>query len=232
MMGEADLAKEVERFREVRVNTTIRNLQRRGINALYAPNRGEALSIVLSMIPAGVTVARADSVTLFQIGIIPELIRRNQNKIIDPYPEAWIPDVEQRRKLQREALLADVFLTGTNAITMDGKLVNIDGAGNRVSGIIFGPKKVIVVAGVNKIVKDVDEALKRIHNICAPLNAIRHYLKHNRKEFIDLPCVKTGYCTDCNHEWRICRYVVIVEGVSPRERGRINVVIVGEELGI
>jgi L-lactate utilization protein LutB len=88
MMGEADLAKEAERFREVRVNTTIRNLQRRGVNALYAPNREEALSIVLSMIPAGVTVARADSVTLFQIGIIPELIRCNQNKIIDPFPEA------------------------------------------------------------------------------------------------------------------------------------------------
>ena len=98
--------------------------------------------------------------------------------------------------------------------------------------MIFGPEKVIVVAGVNKIVKDVDEALERIHNIAAPMNAKRHYIKHHTVEFGDLPCVRTGSCVDCSHAHRICRYTVIIEGVMVREKGRINVVIVGEELGI
>ena len=98
--------------------------------------------------------------------------------------------------------------------------------------MIFGPDKVIVVAGVNKIVKDVNEALERIHNVAAPMNAKRHYLKHHRPEFGDLPCVRTGRCVDCNHGWRICRYTVIIEGAMIREKGRINVVLIGEELGI
>jgi hypothetical protein len=129
-------------------------------------------------------------------------------------------------------LLSEIFLTSTNAITLDGKLVNVDGAGNRVAAMIFGPKKVIVVAGVNKIVKDVDAALERIHNIATPINAIRHHLKHGDPEIADVPCVKIGKCVDCNHDWRACRYTVIIEGTMLPEKGRINVVLIGEELGI
>ena len=131
-----------------------------------------------------------------------------------------------------ETFFADIFLTGTNAVTLDGKLVNIDGHGNRVSAMIFGPEKVIIIAGVNKIVKDVDEALYRIHNIVTPINAQRHSMKHHRSEYGELPCVKAGKCVDCNHMWRACRYTVIIEGTLVRERGRINVVLVGDELGI
>ena len=98
--------------------------------------------------------------------------------------------------------------------------------------MVFGPEKVIVVVGVNKIVKDVDEALERIHGVAAPINAKRHYLKHHRPELGDLPCVRTGRCVDCNHEERICRYTVIIEGTKLPQKGRINVVLVGEELGI
>jgi len=123
-------------------------------------------------------------------------------------------------------------LTGTNAITLDGKLVNIDGVGNRVAAMIFGPKKVIVVAGINKIVSDVNEALERIRGFAAPMNAKRHYLKHQQPELGDLPCVQTGSCVDCRHDWRICNYTVIIEGAMIGQKGRINVVLVGEELGL
>ena len=107
--------------------------------------------------------------------------------------------------MARETFSSDIFLVGTNAVTLDGKLVNTDAWGNRVLAIIFGPEKVIVVVGVNKIVKDIKEALERIKKITAPMNAKRHFLKHHRQEFGELPCVRTGDCVDCNHDWRICR---------------------------
>ena len=134
--------------------------------------------------------------------------------------------------MEREAFSADIFLTSTNAITLDGRLVSIDGHGNRVSAMVFGPRKVIVVAGANKIVKDVDEALMRIHNFATPLNAMRHYLKHDMKEGGELPCVKGGSCVDCFHSERPCRYTVIIEGSGIMDPGRFEVVLVGEELGI
>jgi len=89
-----------------------------------------------------------------------------------------------------------------------------------------------LVIGANKIVKDVNEALDRIHNVCAPINAKRHALKHHRPEMGELPCAKTGRCVDCGHDWRICRATVIIDGAIVHVRGRINVVLVGEELGI
>jgi hypothetical protein len=236
MIDETDLSQERNWLYEQRARTVVKNLQKRNMNAQYVPSRQEAFSAVMDMIPPRAIVARGDSVSLDQIGIIPELLGRNQNNIIDPFEKDadgfLVPKPEERRRLQREAFFADVFLTGTNAITLDGKLVNIDGLGNRVAAMIFGPEKVIVIAGVNKIVKDINEALERIHNVAAPVNAKRHYLKHHRPEFGDLPCVRTGSCVDCNHAWRICRYTVIIEGTMAREKGRINVVLVGEELGI
>jgi len=188
------------------------------------------------MIPPEVTIARGDSISVDQVGIIPELIRRNQNSIIDPFKrdadDYFVHSVEDRQRMHREAFFADVFLAGTNAATLDGRLVNVDAMGNRVAAMIFGPRKVILVAGVNKIVKDVDEAMERIHQVAAPMNAKRHYLKHHYDELGDLPCVRTGRCVDCNHDWRICRYTVIIEGTPARYKERINVVLVGEELGI
>lgn len=236
MVDERDISQERKWFYQERATTVITNLKKRNINAQYVLTRQEALPIILEMIPKGVAVVRGDSVSQEQVGVISELIKRNQNKVIDPFERNaegfFLADEEQRRRMQREAFTSDVFLTGTNAITLDGKLVNTDGIGNRVSAMIFGPKKVIVVAGVNKIVKDVDEALVRIQEVAAPINAKRHYLKHHREEFGDLPCVRTGKCVDCNHDWRICHYTVIIDGSMIREKGRINVVLVGEELGI
>lgn len=235
-MDEIDLSQELKWFYEQRAKITINNLQKKNINAKYASNAQEALATVMEMIPAGATVARGDSITVDQLGIIPELRKRKQNVIIDPMARDadglyMLPEIE-RRKIAKETFSADIFLVGTSAVTLDGKLVNIDGWGNRVAAMIFGPDKVIVVAGMNKVVKDVNEALERIHSYAAPMNAKRHHLKHQSEDLGDLPCARTGICIDCNHDWRICRYTVIIEGTMIREKGRINVVLIGEELGI
>lgn len=237
MVDETDMSEERKWFYQERAKMVVTNLQKKNMNAQYVSNRQEALTTLIDMIPLGATVARGDSITIDQIEIIPELRKRKQNKIIDPLERDSdglyiITEIEESRRIARETFSADIFLVGTNAVTLDGKLVNTDGWGNRVSAMIFGPDKVIVVAGVNKIVKDVNEALERIHNVAAPMNAKRHYLKHHRPEFGDLPCVRTGRCVDCNHDWRICRYTVIIEGAMIREKGRINVILIGEELGI
>jgi hypothetical protein len=236
MIDETDISQEKKWLYEQRAKMAVNNFQKRGISAQYISSREEARSVVMDMIPAGVLVARGDSITIDQVGIIPELEKRQQNRIIDPLERAadgsFNRTPEERRKVAIEAFSADIFLVGSNAVTLDGKLVNIDGAGNRVSAMIFGPNKVIFVAGANKIVKNVDEALERIHSIAAPINARRHQLKHHAENFGDLPCVRTGICVDCNNPWRICRYTVIIEGQMGQANKRINVVLVGEELGI
>lgn len=131
-----------------------------------------------------------DSLTLKEIGVLRALEERGGN-LLNP----WRPGIgrEESMALRRRAFTADVFLTGTNALTLDGKLVNIDGLGNRVAAMIFGPKKVIVVAGINKVVKDVEEALWRIKNIAAPVNA----RKHDFPAELRPPCSDGGFCRDC-----------------------------------
>jgi len=235
MIDETDISQERIFLHEQRARKVIENLQKRHMNGQYASNRNEALSTAMDMIPPGAVVARGDSISLDQIGLLSELLKRNKNALIDPFVTdtdgSWVKE-EERQRMMRESFFADILVTSTNAITLDGKLVNVDGHGNRVAAMIFGPSKVILVVGINKIVKDVTEALERIHQFAAPINAKRHYLKHNASNFADLPCVKTGSCIDCRHEWRICNYTAIIEGAIPRHKGRINVVLVGEELGI
>lgn len=214
----------------------VRNLKTRGINAQFTTSKEEACSAAMDMIPEGVTVANADSVTLLQVGILSALRKRGRNEIINPFVRDekgyLVVQGKERDELMRKVFFSDVFITGTNAVTLDGKLINIDGYGNRVAPMIFGPRKVIIVTGANKIVRTLDEAIQRIKGICAPQNAIRHGTKHHRTEFMELPCAKTGICADCNHPWRICRYTTIIEGVMEPERGRINVILVREKLGI
>ncbi len=220
---------------EKKANIAVAALNRRHFQAQYVPSREEALRVMMEMIPEGVTVGRGDSVTINEVKVIPELLKRNRNRIVDPFPVidgGTQLDGQLRRSLAREALTSDVFLTGVNALTLDGKLVSADALGNRVAAMIFGPTKVIVVAGTNKIVKNVDEAIKRIHEIVAPMNARRHYLVHNIPQFGELACGKTGACVDCVAEWHMCCNTVIIDGVFVSVKGRINVVLVGEELGI
>jgi len=235
MLDEGEMNRAKGHVYKVRAERVIAKLNKKNIAASLVLNRQEALKSILEIIPEGKTIGRGDSETIDQIGVFPELRTRGKNKIIDPYvkgPDGFLLERPERRKVMREALHADIFLTGTNAITLDGKLVNVDGFGNRISGMVFGPEKVIIVASANKIVSDVEEALSRIRNFCAPTNALRHYFKHNIAEYADLPCVKLGYCTDCNHEYRIDHYTLIIDGSMPFNKGRINVVIVIEELGI
>jgi hypothetical protein len=236
VVDEKDISQEIKWYYKVRSQTLIKNLLKLGMNGQYVDNRTEALAAVMDKIPPGVTVARGDSVSVDQVGVFEELITRNQNKLIDPVKRDekgnHIYGKEERYRMEREVFFADVFITSINAITLDSKLVSIDCHGNRVSAMIFGPKKVIVVVGANKIVKDVDEALMRIHNMVVPINSIRHYLKHNYAQCGNIPCVKAGKCVECIHPDRACRYTVIIEGNGIMDGSRFDVVIVGEELGI
>ena len=235
MASDTNTTRERGWLSETRAQVAIKNLRKNHINACYVPTRAEALSVIVSMVPDGSTVVRGDSITVDQIGVIPALIRRGQNRVVDPFEMDTRGRLkhkpEQAMNMYQKAFTADVFLAGSNAVTLDGKLVNTDGTGNRVAPMIFGPKKVILAAGVNKIVNDVEEARKRIRDICAPLDVKRYILKHDQMEYADLPCAKTGICTDCKHDLRFCCYTVIIEAVAITEHGRINVVIIGEELG-
>jgi hypothetical protein len=217
-------------------NTAVRNFTRRHLNATYVPSKEEAVSKILEMIPEGSSVGAADSETLIQIGIFPAIQKRGKNEIVYPFFRNENGDLpggrERTEDIMRKVLFTDVFLSGTNAITLDGKIVNIDGGGNRVSPMIFGPKKVIIVVSANKITKTIDEAISRIKEICAPMNALRHVIQHHDAEFLELPCVKTGVCADCHHTQRICNFTTIIEGESHWHPGRMNIIIIGEPLGI
>jgi hypothetical protein len=127
------------------------------------------------------------------------------------------PPREERRAMQRQVLLSDIYLTSTNAITLGGTIVSTDGSGNRVAAMCFGPKKVIIVAGCNKICADVDAALARIRDWAGPVNALRHRLKHAKDEGLG---------------WGVLRYTVIIDGNQPVEQGKICVILVGENLGL
>jgi hypothetical protein len=236
MVSETDLSAEKKWLSQKKAETVIQNLRRKNINALYVDNIQEALEKILDMIPEGVLVVRGDSVTVDQIGIFPALKKRRQNKLIDPLERnpdgSFVIPEDRQKRFAREAFEAGVFISGVNAITLDGKLVFTDGRGNRVAPVVYGPDKVILVAGVNKIVNDLPAALQRIREVAAPLNARRHFTKHQAPDFSDLPCVRTGKCADCSLDWRICNYTVIIEGAMIWEKNRINLVLVGEELGI
>jgi len=241
MVSERD-AQEGKKWRyQSLAELTVANLKRRGITAQFVPTRQEAFTRVLELIPEGATVGRGNSITLHQIGIISHLQKNSPDLFFDPYErdERDVPAVLGKERMTRamKALCADVFLTSVNAVTMDGKLVSTDGAGNRVGPTIFGPKRVIMVTGANKIVKNLDDAFKRIKEVAAPINAQRLFSRDKIESFADLPCVRTGQCRDCFHHERNCRYTIIIEG----ERTmwgltdyvpRIYVIIVGEELGI
>jgi hypothetical protein len=236
LFDERDLGQEKRWYHEQLAKRCLKALERNNIGARYAQDRDEARSIVLSLIPEGATVGMGDSVTFLQAGITQEIETRWGDRVFNPFhvgPEGvYALSGRDPINLMRQAASADVFLTGMNAITLDGKLVNTDGFGNRVGGLVFGPRKVIVVSGANKIVPNLDEAFKRIRNIAAPINARRHHLKHGMDQS---PCAVTGECTDCRHLARNCSFTLIVEFQRPPRAGReprITVVLIAEEMGI
>ena len=236
MFGESDIQREQKWYHEQLAKKCVDALILNNINACYVSNRDEARSKCMELIPEGAAVGIGDSVTLYQIKIIEELTDNDRYKVFNPFLRnekgEFVCGNSEVVATMKKALMTDVFLMGTNAITLDGKLVNTDAFGNRVGGLVFGPDKVIVVAGVNKIVKDVNEGLRRIKDYAAPMNVKRHALKHGLPE---RPCTQAWGCVDCRHPQRICCITVIIE-YQPKftadSQSRLNVVLVGEELGL
>jgi L-lactate utilization protein LutB len=206
-------------YREKLAEHLIQRFTKRRLEASFAATAAQAREEVLAMIPDGATVSRGGSVSVVEAGLWEALVNRPGVEVIDPFVPGLAPEVAHDRR--RQSLLVDFFITGTNAITLDGKLVNLDGLGNRVAGLCFGPKKVIVVVGLNKVAPDLETAMARVKHHAAPINAIR--LKRAT------PCVETGLCTDCRSPERICYMWSIIEGHMLENR--IHVKLVGEDLG-
>lgn len=197
--------------------TVVKNLQRRGFDAYYCADKEAALAKALELIPETDVVAWGGSVTLAEVGLLDAVKKRNP--VID---RDTAKNAEEKTELMRKALLCDTFIMSSNAITSDGQLINIDGNGNRVAALIFGPKQVVVIAGVNKIAGSFEAAMDRARNIAAPINA-------QRFAGLATPCAKTGLCADCQSPDSICAQFVVTRRC--RTKGRIKVILVGESLG-
>ncbi|MBR5527790.1 MAG: lactate utilization protein [Clostridia bacterium] len=197
---------------------TAEALRKNNFYAVCAENREEALEIVENLIDENSSVAVGGSVTLSEVGIL-DLLRSGKYIFYDRYAEGLTRS--EIENIHHKALSADYYLCSSNAVTEDGMLYNVDGNGNRVAAMIYGPENVIVVVGFNKIVTDIDEAKMRVKNIAAPSNAVR--LSRNT------PCTLTGKCADCKSADRICAVGVTIS--RPMRPERIKVVLVGEELG-
>ena len=198
--------------------SVVHRLETKGFEARYAATAEEARQMILSLIPDGASVGIPGSVTLRELGLVELLAERGH-----PVFQHWDPSLkpeEKSRRLQEE-LSSDVFLSGSNAITLDGTIVNIDGTGNRVAGLAWGDNRLVIVVGINKICHDLDEALHRVRDVATPPNTQR--LK------MATPCAATGFCSDCNSPQRVCRAVLILER-APFGRDA-HVIVVGESLG-
>jgi len=206
-------------YREKQVERTIEALKKNRFEAFFVPDSRSALEEVMKRIPEGATVGIGGSVTLTQAGI-PEALKNRKVQLIWPIQQA--KSDEERMELFRKCFSTDVFLSSTNAVTEDGRLFNVDATGNRVAAMIVGPKKTIIVCGVNKIVKDIEAAEKRVKEWTAPQNAKRLGRK--------TPCTETGLCADCSSLGRICNiYVTLAKKPA---RTEVIIIIVGEKLGI
>jgi len=201
-----------------RIERTMENLRKNRMQAWYVDSREGVVPLLETLIKEGDTVACGGSVTLFETGVIDHL-RSGRYIFYDRYAEGLTP--EQLTDVHRKAFTANAYLTSTNAITEEGELFNVDGKGNRVAAMIYGPDNVIVIASRNKIVTDLYEAFSRVRQLAAPANAVRLSRK--------TPCVETGKCQDCKSKDRICSSFVVSRFQLVPDR--IKVIIVGEELG-
>ena len=203
---------------EITGKKVVKALMNNGFSATYCRTAEEAAAAILDQVPEGASVGIGGSWTVGELGLLDELDARG-HRILN-HGRAGLSK-EEKNEIRRQQLTCDVFLSGTNAVTMEGELVNMDGTGNRVAAMIFGPGKVIVVAGVNKIVKDLSAAMVRIKTIAAPIN--------NRRLGLPNPCVQTGECMDCQGPTRICNVTTILH--KKPLLSDIHVFIVGEDLG-
>lgn len=215
--GRFNMDSNVKWFVETKVAKTIEALEKNNMNGYFAKSNGEVIDIIKGLVTKGDVVACGGSVTLFETGVI-DYLRNGDFKFLDRHKDIT---PEERKALYRESFSANAYFASSNAVTEDGHLYNVDGTGNRVAAIIYGPDKVILVCGINKIVKDVDDAIKRNRYVSAPINAKRL----DRRT----PCAKVGYCMDCKSPDRICREYTLIKSQS--EKGRIHVIFVDENLG-
>lgn len=193
-------------------------LTKRHFEAYYVSDSKDVAAKVMELIPAGASVSWGGTTTVDQLGIKKVLADKGY-KLID---RDTAKSPEEREEIMHQALMSDFFLMSSNAITEDGELFNIDGKGNRVAALCYGPKNILIIAGMNKIVPDMDAAYDKVRNYTSPVNAMR---------FCDAtPCAKTGLCGDCLSPQSICAQFVETRICKPD--GRIKVILVGEDLGI
>jgi hypothetical protein len=195
----------------------IKKFKKRNFEGYYCKTSAEALELALSLIPVGVSVTHGGSESIKEIGLL-DAVKNGNYDYID---RSLAKTQQEKREVVAKGVLCHTFITSTNAITMDGELVNVDGLSNRVALLCFGPEQVIVIAGINKIVANVEAGVYRSQNVAAPVNAIRL----NRKT----PCYDTGNCAQCLAEDCMCSNITVTRhsGIS----GRIKIILVGESLG-
>jgi hypothetical protein len=210
-----DTAKKL--YYEKRANILVKNLRARHFDAYYCATKEEALQQALALIPEGSCVGWGGALSAQQIGLM-DAVRNGSYEAID---RDRCVTAEEKDVCARRCLSADVFLTGANAMSLDGQMVNIDGTGNRVAAIIYGPRNVLVIAGMNKVEDSLESAVRRARTVASPINAQRFGL--------DTPCSTTGACADCKNERCVCNQIVITRHCRPA--GRIKFILVGEELG-
>ncbi|MDN5297982.1 MAG: hypothetical protein PWP51_535 [Clostridiales bacterium] len=201
-----------------KIERTLENLKKNQMNGYYVENISDLKALVKSMLKENDIVSVGGSRTLFEAGII-DILKSGSYQYLDRYQEGL--SAAELQKLFRAVFFADVYVTSSNAVTEEGELYNVDGTGNRVAAMSFGPNKVIVIAGINKLVRDMDAAYQRNRQISAPAN--------NNRLNKNTPCTIAGECKDCKSPGRICNMFVRTGFQSNKDR--MHVIIVGESLG-
>ena len=212
------MATPIEQYYKKRGEILVKNLKARHFDAWYCDTKAEALAKALELIPEGSSVGWGGAMSAQQIGLITALPEGNYNAIDRDLAKS----PKEREQAMKDCMFADFFLTGANALSLDGQMVNIDGAGNRVSAIIYGPKNILVIAGMNKVMDNLDSAIQRARTVAAPMNKQRFEP--------NTPCAVTGSCADCKVEGCICNHIVVTRHCRPV--GRIKFILVGESLGL
>ena len=211
--------KNVQWINEKKIERTIVNLEKNNIKAYYAKSDDEIFQTIKDIVKDGETVSVGGSMTLFETKII-DFLRSGRYNFLDRYKENLTQT--DLKEIYRKSFSANTYFASANAITEEGEIFNVDGNGNRVAAILYGPDKVILIVGVNKIVKNIDEAIKRNKDISGPANAKRLNLQ--------TPCAKVGYCMDCESKDRICCEYTVIK--RQRNENRIHVIFVNDNLGI